>query len=370
MSHRVLHAIAPAETGGAERVVHMLAAGQRAAGLVPVVGGVTGEEPASHSFFAPLEAEGIATRRIAIPDRAYVREVREWRALIDAWRPDVVHTHGYRADVVAGLAAARAGVALVSTAHGFIGGDRRGRMYERVQMWSYRRGREVVAVSRPIAERLARARVPVERLHVVPNALRPPAELAGRAEARAHLGLAPDARVLGWVGRLGPEKGPDVALESLVDLPGTRLSFVGEGGLGDALAARAETLGLGDRVTFHGVVDGMARWLPAFDALVLSSRTEGTPITLLEAMHAGVPIVATRVGGVPDLLEHERHALLVEPDAPFELAAALHRLASEPGLGAELAAAARRRLDTTHAVDVWVGRYVEIYGAARAGASS
>lgn len=369
MTLRVLHAIAPAETGGAERVVHMLAAAQHAAGTEPMVSGVTAAEPAAHPFFAPLEEEGIATHRIAIPDRAYVREVREWRALIDEWRPDVVHTHGYRADVVAGLAAARAGVPLVSTAHGFIGGDRRGRMYERLQMWSYRRGREVVAVSRPIAERLAGAGVPTERLHVVPNALRPPARLAGRAEARARLGLPAEGRVAGWVGRLGHEKGPDVALEAMADVPDARLSFVGEGALREALATRAAELGLEDRVTFHGVVDGMARWLAAFDVLVLSSRTEGTPITLLEAMHAGIPIVATRVGGVPDLLEHERHALLVPPEAPFEIAAALHRLEVERGLGPELAAAAKRRLETTHTVDVWVGRYAEIYAAARAGAA-
>ena len=370
MTLRVLHAIAPAETGGAERVVQMLAAGQRATGSEPMVGGVTATEPASHPFFEPLEAEGIATRRIAIPDRAYLREVREWRALMSAWRPDVVHTHGYRADVIAGLAAARVGVALVSTAHGFIGGDRRGSMYERVQMWSYRRGREVVAVSRPIAERLAGTGVPRARLHVVPNALRPPARVARREDARARLGLPPDAWVVGWVGRLGREKGPDVALEALAALPEARLAFVGEGELGAGLAARAVALGLEDRVTFHGVVDGMAGWLAAFDALALSSRTEGTPITLLEAMHAGVPIVATRVGGVPDLITGEEHGLLVAPESPSEVAAALDRLRADPGLARRLADAARRRLETDYGLDAWVDRYARIYETARAGARS
>lgn len=367
MSRRILHAIAPAPTGGAERVVQMLAAAQRGRGDAPLVVGTTSPAPGEHPFFVPLARDGVEHRRIAIPDRAYAREVRELGRLIASWAPEVVHTHGYRSDVVAGLAAWRARVPLVSTAHGFIGGDRRGRVYERVQIASYRLGREVIAVSDPIAGRLRRGGVPSGRVHLVPNALRPPTRLAGRDEARVRLGIAAETWTVGWVGRLGHEKGPDVALEALSSLDDVRLSFIGEGEMARELAARADALGLSSRVTFHGAIEEAARWLAAFDAVASSSRTEGTPITLLEAMHAGVPIVAARVGGVPELLEDGAHALLVEPERPDLLAAALERLRTEPGLGAALAAAAAARVADAYGETAWLDRHDAVYDAAGGG---
>jgi len=160
-----------------------------------------------------------------------------------------------------------------------------------------------VAVSRLLAQLLERRGVPSDRLHTIVNAWHSGEPPLPRAEARRVLGVAADDLRVGFVGRLSPEKGPDVLLSAAARIDAAiQLSFVGEGRERPALETRAQEMGVGSRVTWHGAVPDAARLLAAFDVLVLSSRTDGTPIVLFEAMAAGVPIVASAVGGMPELL--------------------------------------------------------------------
>jgi glycosyltransferase involved in cell wall biosynthesis len=182
------------------------------------------------------------------------------------------------------------------------------------------------------------------------------------------LGLPTDGFVAGWVGRLTSEKGADVLLEGLTavrDLP-LRVSVVGTGGQLPALRSRAEALGLGAVLTWHGAVPDAERIMAAFDVFVLSSRTEGTPIVLFEAMAAGVPIVATRVGGVPDVLA-EREALLVPPEQPGALADALRAVFADPASAAGRTQAAQEALHDRFGVEPWLDAYVRIYAAVAGG---
>ncbi|PYP94454.1 MAG: hypothetical protein DMD34_08540 [Gemmatimonadetes bacterium] len=122
----------------------------------------------------------------------------------------------------------------------------------------------------------------------------------------------------------------------------------------------AGALGLGSRVTFHGKVDDAARLFPAFDMFVLSSRTEGTPIVLFEAMAAGVPVVATAVGGVPDVVSCTE-ALLVPPQDPVALAQAIRTALLDPGATHARVTAARARLTREFTLARWVARYDAVY---------
>jgi glycosyltransferase involved in cell wall biosynthesis len=166
----------------------------------------------------------------------------------------------------------------------------------------------------------------------------------GRARARAELGLAPDAFVALCLGRLVPVKGVDVLLAAGRDLPGLTVLVAGEGPAGPRLAAAA-----GPATRFLGAVAGTdrARALAAADLLCLPSRvlpdgrTEGAPTVVLEAQAAGLPVVASRVGGTPDLVRDGEDGLLVPPDDPAALRRALERVRAEPGLRARLAAGAR-----------------------------
>jgi len=360
-----IHLLAPAEFGGLESVILTLARGQLDAGQQATVASFVDPGDASrHPFDQALRAAGIPRRTIPVGARAYLAERRAVRDLITELRPDVVHTHGYRPDVMDSGVARRMGVATVTTVHGFTRGKGRGRIYEWLQRRSYRRFDAVVAVSAPQREELIEVGVCADHIHLVQNAWRPSEPPLSRVEARTALGLDADARVVGWVGRLSPEKGPDVMVEALAACRATdvTLSVVGAGRLEPELRALAEERGVADRVRWHGMVPEAGRYLAAFDALLMTSWTEGTPIVLLEAMAAGVPVITTAVGGVPDVVsEHE--AVLVPAGDVAGLASAITKVLENPEAADIRCKGARRRLERDFAVEPWVQRYRDIYSS-------
>ncbi|MBK7349657.1 MAG: glycosyltransferase [Gemmatimonadales bacterium] len=361
---RVLHALAPGPAGGLESVVQMHARGWVARGGEAAVALVLDEGADLPEPFGALAEAGVRVFCHPVPHRAYLREQAQYRSVLATWRPDVVHCHGYRADLIAGRAARTAGIARVSTVHGFTGGDWKNRLYERLQLRSFRRFSGVVAVSRPIAARLVSTGVPRDRVHLIPNAWAPGLPPLARAEARVRLGVGPADRLIGWVGRLSREKAADVLLEALARVEQVAV-VVGDGGERDALRQQAGALGVAGRVRWAGLVPEAGRYFSAFDCYVLSSRTEGTPIALFEAMAAGVPIVTTRVGGVPDVVG-TAEALLVPPEDPAALASAIDAVFTDPGAAAARAARAAARLADQYALEPWLERHAELYRAVMA----
>lgn len=358
----VLHLCAPASVGGLESVVASLAASQEGRGHEVSVGAVVEPEAGDHPFLARLREAGVPHHPLRIPHRRYLREIRGIRALLRERRPDVVHTHGYRGDVIGGHVARREEHPVVSTVHGFTGGGIKNRVYEILQRLSLRRFQAVVAVSRPLGRELEAWGVGAERVHVVPNAWAGEPELLGREEARRRLGLPGDAWVIGWVGRLDRLKGGDVLIRALPHLDGedVQVSLVGEGPEREALRQMARELDIRHRVRLHGLHPNAAALYRAFDVFVLSSRSEGTPISLLEALYAEVPVVATRVGGVTDVVGPEE-ALLVPPEAPGALASALEEVRQQPERASERARRGHRRLEVEFGRERWLDRYDDIY---------
>lgn len=363
----VAHLVAPARFGGLETVVQTLALGHRRRGhRVAVVATLEGASD-GHPFFRPLRESGVEVIPLALPGRAYRREWRYLRRFFRDWRPDVVHTHGYRPDVLGGGAARASGIAVASTVHGFTGGGWKNRLFERLQRRAFRGMDAVVAVSAPLHRELRQRGIPAERLHLIPNAWAASEVPLKRAEARRELEIPPERYAIGWVGRLSAEKGADVLVDACAELKGLdgELHVIGDGPAGPSLRARTETAAFPLPVRWHGALEGAARLFPAFDLYVLSSRTEGTPIALLEAIAAGVPVVATRVGGVPDVVGPEE-ALLVAPEDPRALAEAIRGAYVERHAAAVRAAAARERLRSHFGVEPWLDSYEQIYRAARA----
>jgi len=153
-------------------------------------------------------------------------------------------------------------------------------------------------------------------------------------------------------------------LEALSHAPSSwQLEMIGDGPLRDDLKRRAHQLGIADRVHWHGSVPNAGALLSAFDVLVLSSRTEGTPIVLLEAMHAGIPIVATRVGGVPHVVT-PAEALLVPSEQPELIAGALAEIETSPTAAATRTRLARERLSTVFSAASWLAAIDAVYNAA------
>jgi glycosyltransferase involved in cell wall biosynthesis len=357
----VLHIVAPGPVGGLEQVVVALTAGLRQVGQDARVAAVLDRGAGDTPFLARLRDSGVPVTPIELAPRAYAAERRRLGDLLRAMGPDVVHTHGYRADIQAAAVARTLHLPTVTTVHGFTGGGWKNRLYERLQLRSFRTFAAVVAVSGPLSQRLQAAGVPADRIHLVPNAAPPSLPPLHRAAARLELGIPSEAFVAGWVGRLSAEKGLDLFLEALA-LTGPEIhgAILGTGDAYDPLTRLADRRGLGGRIVWAGVVPDAGRLFPAFDCFVLSSRTEGTPIVLFEAMAADVPIVATAVGGVPDVVS-EREAVLTQPGSADALAAGIVAIATNPAGATARATAARQRLEAERRPEPWVARYEALY---------
>ena len=316
-----------------------------------------------HPFVVRLRALGVPVTRVVVRRRSYLAEYRNLRALMTSLEPHTVHTHGYRADLIGGAAARALHIPRVSTVHGFVGGSLRNRVYERVQLIALRHMDAVLAVSRPLADRLAKAGVLRDKIHFVPNGFALVAANSTRDAARRQLGLDGSTPVIGWVGRLSREKGADVMLDAIAACETSwRLSMIGDGPERELLRLRAAKLGITDRVVWHGPVSNAGALFSAFDAFVLSSRTEGTPIALFEAMHSNVPIVTTSVGGVPDVVG-SGEAILVPSEQPAMIAQALDSILTDPSSAKQRSARARQRLVRDFGPELWLAEVERIYRA-------
>jgi glycosyltransferase involved in cell wall biosynthesis len=214
---------------------------------------------------------------------------------------------------------------------------------------------------------LLRAGVSRGRVHLVPNAWDDSTAPLARSVARKTLGIGDDTFLVGWVGRLSHEKGPDVLLDAAQTLSadaGIRFSIIGDGPQRERLQQRAAAAGGAEQIHWHGSRPDAATLFSAFDVFVLSSRTEGTPMVLFEAMAAQTPVIATEVGGVPDVLSSAQ-ALLVPSEDAHALARAIQSVRADADAARARATAAFQRLRTEYTMSACLARYEAIYGTIR-----
>jgi len=357
----ILHVADLSGIGGIPRVVRGLAVGHCRQGLDVHVAIACVDAAEGRALGAPFGEAGVTVHEIVVRPRAYWRHRSELASLCRALRPCVLHTHGLRSDVLGTAVGRSLGIPVISTIHGFTGDGLKNSLYEWLHRRAMRRADAVIAVARPLAARLLALGVAERRLHVIPNAFAAPGALLPRDEARRILGVPAEGLLAGWVGRLSPEKGADVAIEALkLVADSVCLSLLGDGPERNAVVRRVQALGLQERVHVHGTVADADQLYAAFDVFILSSRTEGTPIALFEAMSAGVPVVATAVGGVPDVVS-PAEALLVPSDQPAALAQAVRMVLTDSRAAQQRAEAARRRLHAEFAVAPWLARHSALY---------
>jgi glycosyltransferase involved in cell wall biosynthesis len=306
-----------------------------------------------------LAEDGIATLAVPLRSRhvwslgravlAIRREVRR--------RPvDVVHAHNVRATVAArlGTLRLRARPRLVCTVHGLADGD-----YAVAARLLRRCADTVVAVSEEVRERLLAAGLEEGRLRVVENATTAVARI-DRADARRQLGLDPGRVVVLCLARLAAPKRHDLLISAWREVPGDALLLLAGDGPGrTALADRVAAEGLAERVTLLGDRDDVARLLSASDALVLASDREGLPVSVLEAMSAGVPVVASAVGGLRTL--GPAAVELVPPGSARELARGLSRVLDDASRRDAMRAEARALWERRFTPPVMVAAYAVLY---------
>jgi glycosyltransferase involved in cell wall biosynthesis len=359
---KTLHVISPLPAGGAETVVLNLTTGLQAAGHPAVIAAIIGESDSDHPFVAAARLRGIEVAEIREGHRRYDRQTAAIGRAAAAHGVGVIHTHAPLADVMGHWAARRTGLPSVSTLHGFTVPGRRTMLYDIAVRWAHRHADAIVAVSTPIVSRLEQRGVRRDHIRLIPNAWHPGASPLDAAAARRELGVDPGIPHVGWVGRCAFEKGADVLIDAITALrhPSICFSIIGDGKLRPEIEARARAAGVMNQIRWHGTIPSAERILRAFDMLVLSSRSEGTPMVLLETMAANVPIVTTSVGGIPEMLS-SGEALLVPPECPDLLAAAIRNSLDKPDAAAERAAKARARIDSDYSASSWIERHIALY---------
>jgi glycosyltransferase involved in cell wall biosynthesis len=248
---------------------------------------------------------------------------------------DILHGHSSKGGALARLAGRYLKIPAIYTPHAFVTLDptlsrMKRAIYGGVERWLARRAAGVIAVSPDEASHARALGIDAHQVYVVPNGIDGP-QFPTRDDARRKLSLSPNDLIIGFVGRLAPQKAPDVLLEAFARIadrtPSARLVFVGSGPLEATLRQRIDQLGLKSRVLLTG--DQVATTLmPAFDIFCLSSRYEGMTYVLLEALRAGLPIVATDVGGVSLCVAEDINGIIVEPGNAAALAEALSRVSN------------------------------------------
>jgi glycosyltransferase involved in cell wall biosynthesis len=379
---RILRVIARLNMGGPALHVAYLTAGLRERGYdTTLVAGSLARGEDSMAFVA--DARDVQIVRIdqlgreISPLRDLVATVRlAW--LIRRERPDILHTHTAKAGTVGRVAALLAGQRgpriVVHTFHGHVlrgyFGPLRSWFFRLLERWLASRTTALIAVSPQVRDDLVALGVaPPERFAVIRLGIelgeRVAPEQNGRAESRRYLGIGPDRFAVGWIGRMTAVKRTDdvlVAFKRLRDEGiDAVLCMVGDGPDRPDLERRAHELGIVRDTLFLGYQEDVAPFYAAFDALVLPSSNEGTPVSAIEALAAGRPVVATRVGGVPDVVQEGDDGFLVEPGATDDLADRLAQLARDPGLRERMGRAGRERVLPRYAVERLVDDVDRLY---------
>ncbi|HEY8666897.1 MAG TPA: glycosyltransferase family 4 protein [Tepidisphaeraceae bacterium] len=312
-------------------------------------------------------------RRHAIPmrtgihpsDFAVARKIRNY--LREHGPFDAIHGHSSKGGALARLAAFGTGTPAHYTLHGLIMMDpglaRWKRMfYLAVELALSLRTARIVAVSPEEARAATRLGLDKSRVVLIPNGVGP-AKLTPRADARRELGVSSDSVVTGFVGRLVDQKAPDVLLRAFaraVDAaPNARLAMVGAGPLEGDLRALSQELNIADKIIWLGERDAR-EVLAAFDIFALSSRKEGLPYVVLEAMAAGLPVVATSSAGVEILIEPGVSGNVIAPNDAIAFGDALARLSCDGGLRHRFGQAALERAGR-FSVDAMVDRTLVAY---------
>ncbi|WP_076344162.1 glycosyltransferase [Paludisphaera borealis] len=360
---RVVHALLSLDVGGLERnVVNQV---RLAPSLGQDVTVVCLERPGDLAS----QAEALGARIICLDKPPGIRLglIHRIATVLRELGPQVVHTHDVTTLFYTGPAARRAGVPLVvHTEHGR--GDYHHFRKRLLGRLAGLYARPFYCLTEDMAAWVTSHRiVPRRKIRLIFNGI----DMARFREpcvpdaVRSELGISPESPVIGTVGRLSEIKRQDVLIQAFARIrqrvPSAHLILVGDGPLRQSLGELAVALGLGDGVHFVGFRPHSAPYLRAMDVFALTSRSEGMPQAVLEAQIVGVPVVVNRVGGLPELIDHGRTGLLVEPGNELELAESLLSLLSDPERRRQMSEAGRREVESRYDIGRMADEYHHHY---------
>lgn len=367
---KILHIISSGGMYGAEAVILNLSRVLNQSSHHSSIGVFANSSNTNVQLHEYAVAEGIESNLIPCNgqiDRLVFSEIRD---LVARTKPDIVHAHGYKADIYVYLALRRHRIPLVSTCHTWYDNNLSLSLYGSADRVVLRRFARVIAVSSEVRQRLLKAGVRSDNIAQIKNGidLRPFDNVS--PSLRDALPVK-DAPLIGLVGRLSMEKGVDIFLRAaarvLPDFPKAKFVVVGEGPDRQELEALIDELGIRQNVAMLGRRDDMPAVYASFDLMVSASRKEGLPIALLEGMASRLPLVATSAGEVPAIIQQGVTGLLVAPENADLLASAIAQLLHDPERRRQFGEAGRHRIETEFSAQRMTAEYLRVYEAGSRG---
>ena len=347
--HRVLHVIGGGEIGGAEKHVLSLLTGLGEYGYDPSLICLC-----AGPFCDKASGLGIKAATIEMHGKLDITKIAPMRAYMQNEKIDIVHTHGVRANLVARKAAKSLRLPVVTTFHSAVAHDYSSRIAALTADFITRATNsntdEFIAISEAIRKDVLKMNVAPEHVTTIYNGIDFNSKLLNARQIwRQRFGVDDAAMVVGMVARLHEVKGHIYLLEAMKILMGSfpdiRLVLVGDGPYKETVETKIRELGIGNNVIMSGFIENLLGVYDAFDVVCLPSLMEGMGITLLEAMHEGAPVVASKVGGIPELVRDGIDGILVTSAQPAPLAAALQRVLCDKALSRKLIASAKQRAE-------------------------
>jgi glycosyltransferase involved in cell wall biosynthesis len=319
-----------------------------------------------NNFVTTARQSGVPLDLVTERGRFDTDVLKQIRDIVEAHDPDIIQTHNVKSHFLMRLSGLWRKRRWVAFHHGYTAPDLKMRVYNQLDRWSLRAAQSVVTVCGRFAQDLVEMGVSKDRITVRHNSVKPFQAPDPAATRAARAGLPANTPILLVVGRLSHEKGHADLLDALILLRGRTKApfhavFVGDGPEEVRLRAALNRLGLESHVTMAGLQHDVRPYYALADAVVMPSHSEGSPNVLLEAMSAGLPVVATRVGGVPEIVSHGDTALLVESRNPAEMAAAIQRLLEDSPVRARLARNGRRLAEEKYSPEAYRRSLVQMY---------
>jgi len=364
---RVLQLISSRGLFGAENAMIELSKELRLSEYEPYVGIISNPQNYYKEIVKAAKDNNLKVDVFPCNNKFDLKTILKIKHYIKNNRIDIVHSHGYKSNFYALLATMNIGIRRIATCHNWLGESFKMRFYEYLDKILLNRFDRVVAVSDVLRDEILRSRVTKEKVIVINNGvdIKMLQATDHRLQVKKSLELKDDDRVIGTIGRLTLEKGHIYLLEAFVkvisELPNVKLLIVGDGPLRESLESRVRSLELKDKVIFTGFRNDISEILSILDVFVLPSLNEGMPIALLEAMATQKPIIATKVGAIPKLIEHNKTGLLIEPKDADAIYKSIDLLLKDNEKAKLLSLNAFERVKNEFSSSVMAQRYLAVY---------
>lgn len=359
---KILQLISSGGYYGAENMLLNLCASQQKAGCQNSLMIFYNVHVPNVELYERARRRGLSVRMVHCQGRADWRAVRQIEECIQEDGIQLLHTHGYKADLYGYVAARRSGKPIVATCHNWLGGTAALGIYNHLDRMALKRFQGLAAVSDSVAQRLLASGVPARKIRTIANGI----DVQTFECARPSSALNFDgSKVVGMVARLDLKKGFEYLLRAARDLRGAfpelKVVIVGEGPDRREIEDMIRQFGLQSNVILAGQHSDMPGIYAAMDVFVLPSLNEGLPMTILEAMAASKPVIATRVGAIPKVIQDGETGLLVDPGDTDGLRDALARLLTDSDICSHLGAAGHDWVSRNYTSEAMALKYREMY---------